>query len=229
MPRRLRALIAAMTPGLAVLAGALVIALAGGTAWRLTNGRMRSPRGARLGATGAGASVPLSPRVLERAGIRAGAGLPDPGERGTGLGDPAGAGGQAGADGEAVAGQQARADGQAGAGGATPPAGEQGIVLTGDQLGHALGERATLVQFSSAFCAPCRATRRILADVAGMTEGVSHVEIDAESRLDLVRQLNVLRTPTVLVLAGDGRVVRRASGQPRKPDVIAAIGLAVDA
>jgi thiol-disulfide isomerase/thioredoxin len=99
--------------------------------------------------------------------------------------------------------------------------------LTSDQLGHALGERATLLQFSTAFCAPCRATRRILADVAGMTQGVAHVEIDAESRLDLVRELGVLRTPTVLVLAADGRIVRRASGQPRKPDVIAAIGAAV--
>lgn len=99
--------------------------------------------------------------------------------------------------------------------------------LTSDQIGHPLGERATLLQFSSAFCAPCRATRRILADVAGMTPGVAHVEIDAESRLDLVRQLNVLRTPTVLVLDADGGIVRRASGQPRKPDVIAAIGTAV--
>jgi thiol-disulfide isomerase/thioredoxin len=98
--------------------------------------------------------------------------------------------------------------------------------VSAEQLGHELGERATLVQFSSAFCAPCRATRRILADVAGLTQGVAHVEIDAESRLDLVRQLNVLRTPTVLVLAADGRIVRRASGQPRKPDVIAAIGVA---
>jgi thiol-disulfide isomerase/thioredoxin len=100
--------------------------------------------------------------------------------------------------------------------------------LTEDTVGHPLGERATLLQFSTAFCAPCRATRRILADVAGLAEGVAHVEIDAESRLDLVRQLNVLRTPTVLVLAGDGTIVRRASGQPRKPDVIAALGAAVD-
>lgn len=99
-------------------------------------------------------------------------------------------------------------------------------VVTSGQLGRALGERATLVQFSSAFCAPCRATRRTLADVAGMTDGVAHVEIDAESRLDLVRELNVLRTPTVFVLAADGRIVRRASGQPRKADVIAAIGAA---
>ncbi|MGH3300789.1 MAG: thioredoxin family protein [Streptosporangiaceae bacterium] len=99
--------------------------------------------------------------------------------------------------------------------------------LTSEQIGHVLGDRATLLQFSTAFCAPCRATRRILADVAGLTQGVTHVEIDAESRLDLVRQLNVLRTPTVLILAADGSIVRRASGQPRKPDVIAAVGAAV--
>jgi thiol-disulfide isomerase/thioredoxin len=118
-------------------------------------------------------------------------------------------------------------DGEGPAGYGTAGAGTAGG-LTGEDVGHPLGDRATLVQFSSAFCAPCRATRRILADVAGMTQGVAHVEIDAESRLDLVRQLNVLRTPTVLVLAGDGTIVRRASGQPSKPDVIAAIGAAVD-
>jgi thiol-disulfide isomerase/thioredoxin len=106
--------------------------------------------------------------------------------------------------------------------------GDARVRLTEDTVGRPLGERATLLQFSTAFCAPCRATRRILADVAGLAEGVAHVELDAESRLDLVRQLNVLRTPTVLVLAGDGTIVRRASGQPRKPDVIAALGAAVD-
>lgn len=95
------------------------------------------------------------------------------------------------------------------------------------ELGAALGERATLVQFSSAFCQPCRATRRILAEVARMVDGVAHVEIDAEARLDLVRRLGVVRTPTVLVLDADGRVVRRAAGQPRTADVIAALGAAV--
>jgi thiol-disulfide isomerase/thioredoxin len=95
------------------------------------------------------------------------------------------------------------------------------------ELGEALGERATLLQFSSAFCAPCRATRRVLTEVAGMVPGVSHVEIDAEEHLDLVRRLDILKTPTVLVLDADGRIVRRATGQPRKADVIAALGEAV--
>ncbi|TDC99212.1 thioredoxin [Nonomuraea deserti] len=95
--------------------------------------------------------------------------------------------------------------------------------LSKADLGEGLGERATLVQFSTAFCQPCRATRRILADVSTLVPGVSHVEIDAESRLDLVRRLDIMRTPTVLVLDAAGTVVKRASGQPRKADVLAAV------
>lgn len=95
------------------------------------------------------------------------------------------------------------------------------------ELGAEPGERASLVQFSSAFCQPCRATRRILTEVAAMVEGVAHIEIDAEGRLDLVRDLGIEKTPTVLVLDGSGRIVRRAAGMPRKADVIAALGAAV--
>ncbi|MER6163237.1 TlpA family protein disulfide reductase [Streptomyces violaceorubidus] len=99
--------------------------------------------------------------------------------------------------------------------------------LDAADLGAELGTRATLVQFSSAFCAPCRATRRVLGEVADLVPGVAHVEIDAEGHLELVRALDVLKTPTVLVLDAGGRVVRRAVGQPRRADVIAALGEAV--
>jgi thiol-disulfide isomerase/thioredoxin len=98
------------------------------------------------------------------------------------------------------------------------------LALTEADLGSSLGEQATLVQFSTAFCAPCRPTRQILAQVAGMVDGVRHVEIDAGARLDLVRRLRINSTPTVLVLGPDGAVVRRAVGLPRKADVIAALG-----
>lgn len=89
----------------------------------------------------------------------------------------------------------------------------------------ALGERATLVQFSSAFCAPCRTTRVVLADVAERYDGVAHVEIDAEQHLDLVRSLDVRRTPTTLILDGGGREVTRAAGAPRREQVLAALPL----
>ena len=103
-------------------------------------------------------------------------------------------------------------------------AGADSGVLSGADLGTGLGERATLVQFSTAFCAPCRPTRQILAGVAGMVDGVRHVEIDATTRLDLVRRLRILSTPTVLVLGPDGVIGKRATGLPRKADVIAALG-----
>jgi len=100
-------------------------------------------------------------------------------------------------------------------------------VLHGADIEHELGERATLLQFSSAFCAPCRATRRVLADVAAVVPGVEHVEVDAEHHLELVRRLGVQRTPTTLVLDKDGREVTRAMGALRKEQVIAALGQAI--
>lgn len=92
---------------------------------------------------------------------------------------------------------------------------------------ESLGERATLVQFSSAFCAPCRTTRVVLADVAAREDGVRHIEIDAEKHLDLVRALDVRRTPTTLVLDARGNEVTRAAGAPQRSQVLAALPLGV--
>ena len=104
----------------------------------------------------------------------------------------------------------------------TPPA-----ALVVWDTGAVLGERATLLQFSSAFCAPCRATRRVLADVAGLVDGVAHVEVDAEQHLGATRELGVLRTPTTLVLDAEGREVARAAGAPTRDQVLVALGRAV--
>jgi thiol-disulfide isomerase/thioredoxin len=110
---------------------------------------------------------------------------------------------------------------------AAAPARAETAALTEADLGAGLGRQATLVQFSTAFCAPCRPTRQILAQVAGMVDGVTHVEIDAAARLDLVRRLRINSTPTILVLDPDGAIVKRAVGLPRKADVIAALGSVV--
>ncbi|WIM98060.1 thioredoxin family protein [Actinoplanes oblitus] len=83
--------------------------------------------------------------------------------------------------------------------------------------------RVTLLQFSTAFCAPCRAVRRVSAEVAGLLPAVRHIEVDAESHLDEVRALRISRTPTLLILDADGRVTRRATGVPTKPHLIAAL------
>lgn len=100
-------------------------------------------------------------------------------------------------------------------------------LLAGTQWADDLGERATLLQFSSAFCAPCRATRRILHDIASTTTGVVHIEVDAEHHLGVVRRLGILRTPTTLVLTPQGLEVTRATGAPTKQQVLAALGRAL--
>jgi thiol-disulfide isomerase/thioredoxin len=98
-----------------------------------------------------------------------------------------------------------------------------GLRLGAAELGQPLGPRATLLQFSSEFCAPCRATHRILADVATGSDGVRHVEVDAGERMDLVRLLDVRRTPTVFVLGPEGQIARRGSGLMSKADVLGAL------
>jgi len=92
----------------------------------------------------------------------------------------------------------------------------------------ALGDKATLVQFSSAFCRPCVATRQLLADVATKVPGVEHVDVDAESRLELVRELGISSTPTTLLLDAAGVVRRKATGVPRRDEVYAALAQLAD-
>lgn len=96
-------------------------------------------------------------------------------------------------------------------------------VLTADTIGAPLGRDATLVQFSSSFCTPCRATRALLTDIAQKTDGVETVEINAEERLELVRELGIMRTPTVVVLGPRGQIVGRAGGLPKREQVMAAL------
>lgn len=95
--------------------------------------------------------------------------------------------------------------------------------LAVDDLGQELGSAATLVQFSSTVCAPCRATRALLTDLVATEPAVRHIEINAEERLDLVERFGIVRTPTVLLLDGSGAVRRRITGAPRKPEVVAAL------
>lgn len=98
-----------------------------------------------------------------------------------------------------------------------------GAVVSATDLGSELGQRATLVQFSTQFCARCPATRTLLAQLAGGLDGVAHVEIDAAARPDLARRMRVQTTPTVLVLGPDGTVAQRASGEPRRAELVAAL------
>ena len=73
----------------------------------------------------------------------------------------------------------------------------------------------TVVQFSTAFCGPCRATKARLQQLQATRPGLAVVQVDAESHLDEVRELDVRRTPTLFYLGRDGRLIGRSSGAPR--------------
>jgi thioredoxin-like negative regulator of GroEL len=84
--------------------------------------------------------------------------------------------------------------------------------ITAHDIGRPLGTRATFVQFSTATCAACPQVRRVLSDLSARSDGVAHVEIAADERMDLVRRFGVHRTPTVLLVGPDGVVWSRAAG-----------------
>jgi thiol-disulfide isomerase/thioredoxin len=81
----------------------------------------------------------------------------------------------------------------------------------------------TVVQFSTAFCGPCRATRARLQQLQTTRPGLAYVHVDAESHLDAVRALGVRRTPTLFHLDRSGALVGRSSGAPRPADLTALV------
>ena len=95
--------------------------------------------------------------------------------------------------------------------------------LSSEDIGSGLGTRVTLLQFSSAFCTPCRATRALLADITSELDGVKHIDIDAEDNLELVRRLDIRTTPTTLILDKHGIEVGRAVGAPKRGEVLASL------
>lgn len=95
--------------------------------------------------------------------------------------------------------------------------------LTPADLGAPRGQRATFVQFSTPMCAKCPPTRALLLRVVADDPYVVHVEIDASEHLDLARRLDIMRTPTTLVLNADGVVVSRMNGAPSEAQARAAL------
>ncbi|RBY97373.1 thioredoxin [Blastococcus sp. TF02-8] len=99
-----------------------------------------------------------------------------------------------------------------------------------ERLGVRAGEAdLTVVQFSTAFCGPCRATKARLTQLQATRPGLATVHVDAESHLDEVRELDVRRTPTLFYLDRTGAVVGRSSGAPRPAELVALVDAHVGA
>ncbi len=100
---------------------------------------------------------------------------------------------------------------------------KKGLQISAAEIGTSLGDRATVVQFSTSFCSSCRAAKVLISDVVSKRGDVKYVEIDAESNLELVRRLDIRSTPTTLFLDKKGFEIARAVGAPKRDQITAAI------
>jgi thiol-disulfide isomerase/thioredoxin len=92
--------------------------------------------------------------------------------------------------------------------------------LSPAELGSDYGDRATIVQFSTTFCSSCRAAKALIKDVVKDQSDIKYLEIDAESNLELVRKVDIKSTPTTLFLDRAGFEIARATGAPKRDQLI---------
>ncbi len=95
--------------------------------------------------------------------------------------------------------------------------------LSPSEVGGRYGDRATIVQFSTSFCSSCRAAKALISDVVKDQSDISYLEVDAESNLDLVRRVDIRSTPTTLFLDKHGFEIARATGAPKRDQLIKVI------
>jgi thiol-disulfide isomerase/thioredoxin len=104
------------------------------------------------------------------------------------------------------------------------PNGDRAVVAALERLGARPADAdLTVVQFSTAFCGPCRATRARLDHLRRSHPGLAVVHVDAEQQLDAVRELDVRRTPTLFYVGRDGALLGRSSGAPRPEELRALV------
>jgi thiol-disulfide isomerase/thioredoxin len=99
-------------------------------------------------------------------------------------------------------------------------AGGRTIIRAADIPGiDLLGARATLLQFSTEVCAPCKPTRTLLGAIADESLDVQHIDVDLTHLPSVASRFNILQTPTTFILDGQGVVRARIGGAPRRADV----------
>ena len=86
-----------------------------------------------------------------------------------------------------------------------------------------LGKNVTLLQFSSAFCSPCKATAVVISQIVQGMDDVVYIQVASEENLKLVEKFDIKSTPTVIFFNRDGIEVGRAVGIPTKEQVIISI------
>jgi protein-disulfide isomerase len=81
--------------------------------------------------------------------------------------------------------------------------------------------------WTSAFCAPCAAARRVTAEASALVPGLRLTERDVANHPDQAEDLGIRSTPTIIVRRDDGAEVFRSPGVPTRDQLLLAIAKAV--
>lgn len=77
-------------------------------------------------------------------------------------------------------------------------------------------ERPVLVDFTAAWCPPCRVMGPILDELAAARADLKVVSVDADTEQELAARYDVLGLPTFVVFANGAPVQRLVGARPRK-------------
>jgi hypothetical protein len=88
-------------------------------------------------------------------------------------------------------------------------------------LGIPRGEGATLVLFSTEFCARCPSVKRMLRSVADGWDDLAFAEVDLTHRREVASGLHILQTPTTFILDATGQVRARFGGVVAREALVA--------
>jgi len=97
------------------------------------------------------------------------------------------------------------------------------LKISEKEIGSSYGDRLTILQFSTTFCSECTSAKAMVKSVVADMKGVSYIEIDAESNLDLVRRVDIRSTPTTIFLDSKGFEIARAKGAPKRDQLVKVI------
>jgi len=81
--------------------------------------------------------------------------------------------------------------------------------------------------WTSAFCAPCAAARRVSSEAAALVPGLRVVERDVARAPADAEALGIRSTPTLIVRRDDGTEVFRSPGVPTRDQLLLAVAKAL--
>jgi thioredoxin 1 len=73
-----------------------------------------------------------------------------------------------------------------------------------------------LVDFTAAWCPPCRVMKPVLAELAGELPDVRFVELDVDENLETAGRYGVLSMPTFMLFRAGEPVLRLIGARPKR-------------